>query len=281
MIDLHIHTTASDGTYSPEDVVRLAKSSGISHIAITDHDTILGVKRAMKEGEELGIEVISGVEISADFEIEMHILGLFIDIDNQYLLSKLKLLEEFRKERNPRIIKRLQQLGFDITLKEVESLAKGEIIGRPHIARALVEKGYFKNTREVFETLLGFGKPAYVRKEKLGPYEAIEAIKRANGLAILAHPHKYLYLENGIEDVLAELKEYGLDGLEAFHSDHTEVETLQLIEASKKLDMCISGGTDFHGDNKPEIKIGVGRGNLLINDNILKELKRRANATDE
>ena len=275
MIDLHVHTTFSDGTFTPQEVVRFAKEKGLFAIAITDHDTTDGVKDAIEEGERLGLKVVSGVEISADFEIEMHILGLFIDIDNEFLQQKLKMLEKFRKERNPQIIKKLRQMGYNISMEEVEKLALGEMIGRPHIAKVLVQKGYFSTTKEVFEKLLGFGKPAYVKKEKLKPQEAIEAIKKAGGLAILAHPHKYLYLEEGSENVFLELKEYGLDGIEVFHSDHNQIETSMLLEIAKKLDLAISGGSDFHGENKPEICIGVGKGNLKIDDEIFYMLESR------
>ena len=275
MIDLHVHTTFSDGTFTPQEVVRFAKEKGLFAISITDHDTTDGVKDAIEEGERLGLKVVSGVEISADFEIEMHILGLFIDIDNKFLQQKLKMLEKFRKERNPQIIKKLRQMGYNISMEEVEKLALGEMIGRPHIAKVLVQKGYFSTTKEVFEKLLGFGKPAYVKKEKLKPQEAIEAIKKAGGLAILAHPHKYLYLEEGSENVFLELKEYGLDGIEVFHSDHNQIETSMLLEIAKKLDLAISGGSDFHGENKPEICIGVGKGNLKIDDEIFYMLESR------
>jgi len=275
MIDLHVHTTFSDGTFTPQEVVRFAKEKGLFAISITDHDTTDGVKDAIEEGERLGLKVVSGVEISADFEIEMHILGLFIDIDNKFLQQKLKMLEKFRKERNPQIIKKLRQMGYNISKEEVEKLALGEMIGRPHIAKVLVQKGYFSTTKEVFEKLLGFGKPAYVKKEKLKPQEAIEAIKKAGGLAILAHPHKYLYLEEGSENVFLELKEYGLDGIEVFHSDHNQIETSMLLEIAKKLDLAISGGSDFHGENKPEICIGVGKGNLKIDDEIFYMLESR------
>jgi len=275
LIDLHVHTTFSDGTYSPEDVVELAKEKGLFAIAITDHDTTDGVKMALKKGEEIGLKIISGVEISADFEIEMHILGLFIDVDNKVLQTKLKMLEVYRQERNPKIIEKLRKMGYDISMEDVEKVASGEVIGRPHIARVLVQKGYFDSTKAVFENLLGFGKAAYVKKEKLKPYEAIGAIKEAKGIAILAHPHKYLYLEEGPENVFEELKEYGLDGIEVFHSEHTEKETRELLEIAKKLDFVVSGGSDFHGANKPDIEIGIGRGNLNIEVRILEELERK------
>jgi len=275
LIDLHVHTNFSDGTYSPEDVVELAKGKGLFAIAITDHDTTDGVKIALKKGQEIGLKVISGVEISADFEIEMHILGLFIDVDNKTLQNRLKMLEMFRKERNPKIIEKLRKMGYDISMEDVEEVASGDVIGRPHIARVLVQKGYFDSTKAVFENLLGFGKPAYVKKEKLKPYEAIEAIKEANGLAILAHPHKYLYLEEGPENIFEELKEYGLDGLEVYHSDHTDKETRELLEIAKKLDLIVSGGSDFHGTNKPDIEIGIGRGNLNIGKEVIEELERK------
>ncbi len=275
MVDLHVHTTFSDGMLTPQEVVKLAKEKGLFAIAITDHDTTDGVIHAIDEGNRLGLKVVSGVEISADFEIEMHILGLFVDINNEFLQQKLRMLERFRKERNPKIIEKLRKMGYDISIDEVEKLSSGEMIGRPHIAQVLVKKGYFSTTKEVFEKLLGFGKPAYVKKDKLKPQEAIEAIKKAGGLAILAHPHKYLYLDEGSENVFLELKEYGLDGLEVFHSDHSQKETYLLLEIAKKLDLAISGGSDFHGENKPEICIGVGKGNLKIDDEIFYMLESR------
>jgi len=191
------------------------------------------------------------------------------------------MLERFRKERNPKIVSILQKMGYDITMKDVEDISQGEIIGRPHIAKVLVEKGYYKNTRQVFENLLGFGKPAYVKRDKLKPVDAILAIKSANGIAILAHPHKFLYIDEGIENILRELKEYGLDGIEVYHSEHSQSEIKSLIDIAKRLDLSISGGSDFHGENKPDIKLGVGKGNLFVGDEILEELKRKAHIKDE
>ncbi|MEZ0536266.1 PHP domain-containing protein [Caldicellulosiruptoraceae bacterium PP1] len=275
MIDLHVHTTASDGTFSPSEVVKIAKQSNLSAIAITDHDTILGIQEAKEKAEDLGIEVISGVEISADFEIEMHILGYFIDVNNNKLIDNLLLLESFRHQRNPKIVEKLQQLGYNITIDEIIEVAKDSIIGRPHIAQVLVNKGYFNSPKEVFEKLLSFGKPAYVKKDKLKPFEAINILKESGGLAILAHPYKFLYLEEGVENVFEELKLYGLDGIEAIHSEHSDIETKKLIELANRFSFLITGGSDFHGKNKPDIKLGVGRNNIKVDDEILERLKER------
>jgi len=275
MIDLHVHTTASDGTYTPSEVVDLAKKIGLTAVAITDHDTVNGLDEAKNQAQKIGIEFIDGIEISADFEIEMHILGYFINPKDHSLLNALNILESFREERNPKIVKKLQLMGYKITMEEVISTANGNIIGRPHIAKVLVDKGYFSNTKEVFDKLLSYGKPAYVKKDKLHPKDAIEIIKGSGGIAILAHPHKFLYLDDSIENILIELMDYGLDGIEAIHSEHSIQEKNRLMEVAEKLSLIITGGSDFHGKNKEDIHLGTGKNNIAVSDEILERLKER------
>lgn len=275
MIDLHVHTTASDGTYTPSEVVDLAKKIGLTAVAITDHDTVNGLDEAKDQAQKIGIEFIDGIEISADFEIEMHILGYFINPKDRSLLNALNILESFREERNPKIVKKLQLMGYKITMEEVISAANGNIIGRPHIAKVLVDKGYFSNTKEVFDKLLSYGKPAYVKKDKLHPKDAIEIIKGSGGISILAHPHKFLYLDDSIENILIELMDYGLDGIEAIHSEHSIQEKNRLMEVAEKLSLIITGGSDFHGKNKEDIHLGTGKNNIAISDEILERLKER------
>jgi predicted metal-dependent phosphoesterase TrpH len=172
-IDLHTHSTASDGSMSPRELVRHAKDNGLSAIAITDHDTIDGVEEALDEGAKLGIEVVAGVEVSVDFEPEMHILGYFFGSNYKNIEPTLVKLKKSRDERNPKMVEKLKSLGFDITLEEVQAEAKGNIVARPHMANVLLKKGYVKSIREAFDKYLAEGKPAFVKKEKMSPEECI------------------------------------------------------------------------------------------------------------
>ncbi|AUG58481.1 PHP domain-containing protein [Acetivibrio saccincola] len=278
-IDLHTHSTVSDGTMTPSELVRHAKKSGLSAIALTDHDTIDGVDEAMKEGKSAGIEVIAGVEISADFapHSEMHLLGYFFDGNHKNITSLLERLKASRDERNPKIIKKLNELGIDITLEEVKAEAKDKLVGRPHIASVLVKKGYVKNISEAFEKYISVGRPAYVKREKLLPKEAIEEIKKCGGIPVLAHP---IYLGvRTIEELnalLKELKGYGLEGIEVFYSDNMPHETILFLKLAVEYDLVPTGGSDFHGYLKPHISIGTGRGDLYVPYKVLEEMKKLA-----
>lgn len=274
-IDLHIHTNASDGSMSPTEVVRYAASKGLAAIAITDHDTIEGVEQALSEGIYSGIEVVPGIEISVEFEIELHILGYYIDIDSNELLHTLKRLNDFRYQRNPQIINILNDMGFDITMEEVIAKAQGSVVGRPHIAGVMVEKGYVGSIDEAFEKFLGRGRPAFVKKRRLTPLEGIELIHKAGGLAVLAHPI-YLERENiALEVLLKKFIEYGLDGIEAYYPEYTEATQQKYLSLAQKYRLFVTGGSDFHGDNKPEIELGRGHGNLQVPYCVLKKLKGR------
>ncbi|NLY42425.1 MAG: PHP domain-containing protein [Clostridiaceae bacterium] len=274
-IDLHVHTTASDGSFSPAQIVQYAVERKLAAIAITDHDTVAGVKEAVEQGKKQNIEVVPGVEISVSFESEMHILGYFIDINCLPLIQTLERLKVYRDQRNPLILKKLNQAGIPITMQEVEQKAGGKIVGRPHIAAVLVDKGYVKSTSEAFEKFLGQSRIAYVEKKKVTPQEGIELIKKAGGLAVLAHP---IYLvRNGynLEEVLKELMSYGLDGVEAHYSEHSEAETTQFIELAEKYNLLITGGSDFHGKSKPEIELGRGYGSLMVPYDLLTKMRAR------
>jgi len=265
MIDLHTHTTASDGTYTPEALVRHAQKEGLKILAITDHDSAAGVMEAVEAGEEYGVKVIPGVEISVVFEpTEMHILGYGIDVNDPIFTDALTKLKENRERRNPKMLARLRELGFKITLEEVIAEAGGDIVGRPHMARVLLKKGYVSSIDEAFQKYLGKGCPAYVPKEKLTPKQAINIIKKAGGLAFLAHPVYLEKTETELKLVLEELISYGLDGIEAYYTYHNEEQTRLYLELASKYNLLISGGSDFHGENKPEILIGRGLGDLKI-----------------
>jgi predicted metal-dependent phosphoesterase TrpH len=273
IVDLHTHSTASDGSFTPKELVRLARDIGLSAVAITDHDTIDGIDEALEEGRLSGIEVVPGLEISVDFETEMHILGYFFGNNYLNMAPVLKELKEHRERRNPKIINRLKELGFDISLEEIEKKAGSKIISRPHIARALLEKGYVESINEAFEKYLARGRPAYFRKEKLLPEEAIKEIRRAGGLPVLAHPI-YLGMDFGQLDLLLlKLKSYGLIGIEAYYSDNTVEDTVRCIELAEKHGLVATGGSDFHGRFKPDIRLGTGRGQLKVPYEALQQMK--------
>ncbi len=275
-IDLHVHTTASDGTFSPSEVVKHAQAKGLTAIAITDHDTVQGVAEAVEVGRLLGLEVIPGVEISVDHaNKEMHILGYFIELDSPVLAEKLKELQSYRELRNPLMVEKLCSLGLAVTLEEVAAIAQGDIIGRPHFAALLVKKGYVVDKPTAFERYLAQGKPAYVKKEKLTPAEGIQLILAAGGIPVLAHP-KYLLESNSPESLstlIKSLKKLGLQGIEVYYSTHTTQEEKLYKKLANSENLLLTGGSDFHGDNKPEIFLGSGKGNLSIPYQLLSNLK--------
>lgn len=228
-IDLHTHSTASDGTMTPSELVRHAKEAGLSALALTDHDTTDGIDEALEEGKKSGVEVIAGVEINVDFtpDSEMHLLGYFFEGNHKKIAPLLERLRASREERNPKMIKKLNELGFDISLEEVKREAKDKLVARPHIASVLFKKGYVKNISEAFDKYISVGRPAYVKREKLLPKEAIEEIVKCGGIPVLAHP---IYLNvstlEELHSLLQELKGYGLEGIEAFYSDNLPRDTM-------------------------------------------------------
>ncbi len=273
-IDLHTHTTASDGSMTPTELIRHAFDKGLAAVAVTDHDTVSGVAQALEEGDRLGIEVIAGVEISVDFSTEMHLLGYFLDGHCEPILKTLEELRERREERNPRIVNKLNELGFDITMEEVNGNAGGGNTGRPHIARVMIEKGYVKSMDEAFEKYLGAGRPAYFKKDKLLPREGIAEITRSGGIPVLAHPF-FIGLPYGqLDQLVGVLAGYGLKGIEAYYSWHTEEQTSSLLRIARKHGLLVTGGSDFHGSFKPDIEIGTGTGSLKVPYSLLEALKQ-------
>lgn len=275
MIDLHTHTSASDGTYSPAALITLAKEQGIEAIAVTDHDTIEGLPEAMETGERLGVEVIPGMELSVEYGPgTMHILGLLIDPEDKGLNKTLAKLQESRSSRNPKIIEKLNELGMQITMEEVEKISGGGQIGRPHIAAALIKNGHVSSTQEAFDKFLKKGAIAYFERRRLSREEAADAIHGAGGLLILAHPGTLSLNGSKLDKLLSELKDSGFDGIEVFYNNHSQVEEDRLMKIADKLNFIISGGTDFHGKNKPSINLGVGYGNMAIPYEVLQEMKQ-------
>jgi len=279
-IDLHVHTTASDGTMSPAEVVRYAKEKGLRTIAITDHDTIEGIAEGLQEGRKLGLEVIPGVEVSVDFaKGTMHLLGYYIDYTSAELLEKLAIVQRARAERNLKIIEKLRGLGIDIDLSEIKEAPEHGQIGRPHFAYALVQKGYVQNIQDAFERYLRKGGPAYAEKFKFSPQEAMSVIHKAGGVTVLAHPFTLNQLQlHDLEPVIVELKENGLDGIETYYPEHSEGQTKFYRHLAQKYGLAITGGSDFHGFNKDKEDLGEGYGNGECSHTLVDELQARKEA---
>lgn len=275
MIDLHTHSTASDGTFSPSELIHLAKREGLKALALTDHDTTRGLPEAYEAAREEGIPFLCGVEISVKFNGpgHFHLLGYFLSPELPPLEETLKALQEARKRRNELMVEKLRALGVEITLTELEEIAKGEI-GRPHFARLLVEKGYVRTPDEAFEKYLRKGAPAYVPKALLEPKEAIEKILQAKGIPVMAHPITLKLTPTELSNYLRELKELGLRGVEAYYSEHNRDFTNFLLNEAQRLGFLITGGSDFHGANKPDIKLGRGFGNLKVPEECFERLKK-------
>ncbi len=273
-IDLHTHSTASDGSMSPGELIRHAKENGLAAVAITDHDTIDGVDEALKVGAEIGIEVIAGVETSVDFNPEMHILGYFFGDAYMNFEPTLQKLRVNREERNPKMVEKLKSLGLDITMEEVRAEAKGNIVARPHMANVLMKKGYVKSIREAFEKYLADGKPAFVRKDKLSPEECITAIGQAGGVPVLAHPIFLGLSWTKLDELVARLVKAGLKGIETYYVENTGDDTGNLLRIAIKHNIIPTGGSDFHGSYKPDIEIGEGKGNLVVPYDVLERLKK-------
>lgn len=276
-IDLHLHTTHSDGSQSPADVVRLAHEAGVSALAITDHDITTGLPDAIAAGQELGIEIIPGIEISSRHgESELHVLGYFLKWEDARLNERLMTLRESRHRRNPKIIELLQAAGIDITYDEVRAVAGSDSVGRPHIARVLMDKKVVTTAKEAFDRFLAEGKAAYVPRDLPAPVDAIRWIKDAGGLAVLAHPTWVKTTEGTLTDLARQLKEQGLDGVEVHYSTHTPRQTRTYLSLAKQLGLLVTGGSDFHGVTKPDIEVGTGKGSLHVPDHLLPKLKDAA-----
>ncbi|HPD01096.1 MAG TPA: PHP domain-containing protein [Acetivibrio sp.] len=275
-VDLHTHSTASDGSMTPSEIVRHAKKSGLSAVALTDHDTVDGIEQAVEEGNKIGLEVVPGVEISLDYKTEMHLLAYFFDDSYMKIESLLERFRRSREERNPKMIEKLNSLGIDITMEDVVAEAKGRVVARPHMANVMVRKGYVKTVAEAFEKYISNGKPAYVKRDSLTPEKGIQAIREAGGIPVLAHPI-YLRLDWGkLDELLSRLVSDGLMGIEAYYVDNSQEDTGNLLNLAKKHNIVATGGSDFHGSFKPDIKIGSGKGNLKVPYEALERLKALA-----
>ncbi len=270
-IDLHIHSTASDGTLEPAEILDLALSLQLGAIAITDHDTLAGSRQLLESRIPPEMHVLSGVEISAAAppscprQGSFHILGYGIAFDHDELNDTLARLQNARQDRNPKIIERLDRLGFSLTMDEAAALAGGsDALGRPHIARLMKRKGLVASIDEAFDRYLGYGKPAYVDKFRVQCKDAMRLIRDAGGIPVLAHPGVTLDAEADLDRLLEELVGMGLRGIEVFYSSHDEAMTQRFAAAARRHRLLMTGGSDFHGSLKPEIQLGSGSGHLAV-----------------
>lgn len=272
-IDLHTHSVKSDGAMQPAAVVDAAKEAGLAAISLTDHDVIDGVSEAMQRGKEVGVEVIPGIELSAKFKTETHVLGYFVDLENPVFLEKLEEIRRVRMQRNYETAENLQKIGFPITVEDAMQLAPNGIIGRAHFARVMANRGYVSSVKEAFDKYLANGKPGYSTLQLLSPRDAVELIKAAGGMAFLAHLHLTRLEGEELYDFVRDLKDAGMDGIEGYYTEYTPEMQAEYQGLAKKLDLLISGGTDFHGAMKPHISIGRGLGNMEIPYSILEKMK--------
>ncbi len=270
-IDLHIHSTASDGTLTPAAILDHAQKLNLATIAITDHDSIEGSREALRNRIPASLHFLTGVEISTAHPPflpgagSFHILGYGIRLDDPVLNQALNKLQEARKNRNPKIIRRLNEMGFKITLEEVRQIAGKGQIGRPHIAYTMMKKGYVASIDDAFKKFLGTAKPAYVDKERVGCEEAIKIIRNAGGIAALAHPGLLNIEDNRkLAQLVRDLVKIGIGAIEVYYPQHSPEQTQRYMQLSKQYKILMTGGTDFHGSIMPEIKMGSGKGNLFI-----------------
>ncbi len=270
-IDLHMHSTMSDGTFAPQELVQEVVRKGLSAIALTDHDSVQGVRAAQQAAEGTGLEVVSGVELSAYNGQEMHILGYFIEPEHQALKQFLARMHESRVERVHAMVRKLSGNGFSISWEEVCQQAQ-HMVSRVHIAKCLVQKGYATSIGEAFDRFIGEGKPYFVQRRKTKPQEAIQAIHDAGGLAVLAHPY-FLHRDETLEELLQELPE--LDGLECHYPRHTQEQFEAYQRLAQQFGLLVTGGSDFHGANRPDAEIGKGCCGREIPYEYLEHMKNR------
>lgn len=278
MIDLHVHSTCSDGTLSPKELVDYAIQKGLSAFALTDHDCVDGLDPILKYAKETpgAPEIIPGIELSTDEQgQEVHVVGLFIDYRNKEFNGYLQEFIDSRTNRNKKMCLLLKEHGMNINYEELESEFPGAVLTRAHYAKLMMKHGYIKSIKEGFERFLGDRCCCYVPREKITPEMAIELIQKAGGLPILAHPILYHMSDARLDALVKKLKEVGLVGIEAIYSTYAPSEERQIRKLADKYDLLLSGGSDFHGENKPGLDLGTGYGKLYVDDEILEKLKLR------
>ncbi len=273
-IDLHIHTTASDGTDLPAEAVRKAAALGLAAMSVTDHDTVDGVGPALAAGKELGIEVVPGIEVSSDYrDNNVHILGYFIDPAAKALEEVILWVQREREIRNRRIVKMFQDDGFDLSLEELEANYPHAVLGRPHMAEMLTRKGYVSSIKEAFDLYLGEDRPYFLPKQRISIARAVEVILASGGVPVLAHPFQYHYPLREVEEMIEYTRSLGIRAIECYYSLHSPEEQAWLLGRAEALGLGVSGGSDYHGTRKPHIAIGSGTGWMEVPYSVLEGLR--------
>lgn len=245
-------------------------------MALTDHDSTGGIERFLKAGEEHGMQTISGVEISAEYSPgTMHMLGYFVDHAHEHLNERLRWIRDGREGRNHEILKKLNDLGCEITWEEVTSYAGEDVVGRPHFAQALLARGYVTDKDDAFKKYLAKGKPAYADRRRLSPADCVAVISEAGGVAVLAHPFTLRVDSDALRKLVEELAAVGLQGLEAYYSEHSREKFQEYVKLCEEFGLIITGGTDFHGEMTPDIEMGSGFGSMNVPDEIADKLRAR------
>ncbi len=269
-VDLHIHSTASDGVFTPSEIVHQALGRELAVIALTDHDTLGGVAEAQRAAASTNLEVITGVEVNAEGDWgDLHFLGYYVDPENGLLRERLQAMRDARVGRARKMVERLREMGMGLEWEEVRTLASGDSVGRPHVARALLNRGHVATMQEAFDRFIGNDGPAYVPRLRLTPSEVIEAIIGAGGVPVLAHPgHYWAALER-----LPKFVEYGLRGVEVYYPDHSPEEIKVLLGLCQKYDLLFTGGSDFHG---PAVREGAPLGSVYVPMECVERLREAA-----
>ena len=276
MIDLHSHTYESDGTCSPAQLIEEAVRAGVTTLGITDHDTFKGFDAAVPIAREAGIELVCGIELSTKLHgSSAHLLGYFLNGSGMgdfrtWILDQ----QAARRDRNIRLVARLQELAFDITLEEAEARGRG-MTGRPHFAAIMVEKGYVRDFRQAFDDYLDESAKGYVYRHEPTFAEGVRRIREAGGIASMAHPVR---VKGDVPAMMQELADDGMNAIEAYHSDHTEADTNLYLSLAKQYGLLVTGGSDYHGTVKPGVKLGTGAGNLRIPEDMMERLRERFDA---
>ena len=271
MIDLHSHTDQSDGTLSPAGLIEAARAGGVEVLGITDHDTFVGYDQGALLARDAGVELLCGIELSTKLDgHSVHLLGYFFHPEKLTAFREWVIgMQVARRERNVRLAERLRELGMDITIEEAEARGRG-MTGRPHFAQIMLEKGYVATFRQAFDEYLDESAKGYVFRQEPQFAEAVEQIRGAGGIASLAHPVR---VNGEVPALLPDLCDAGLNAIEAYHSDHTPDDVARYLELARKYNLLVTGGSDFHGDVKPGVRLGVGDGNLHVPREVYERLR--------
>ncbi|NLG36157.1 MAG: PHP domain-containing protein [Lentisphaerae bacterium] len=279
MIDLHCHSTFSDGSLTPEQLVEEADKAGLHALALTDHDTTAGLPRFLAAGGGRPIRLVPGTELSVDCAHGvMHMLGYWMDVENAELVRQMEWIRNGREMRNREMLEKLNGLGFAMTWDDVQSFAGEDVVGRPHFAQVMLQKGYAKDKNEAFDKWLGDGKPGYADRPRLTAEAAVALIRQAGGVAVLAHPFTLRIGKDAMAQLFRDLAGAGLGGVECYYSEHSADLTKDYLVMAREANLVPTGGSDFHGEVSPGIRLGVGFGGLNVPDEVLAHLEARRGA---